>query len=61
MLGWSTLPTEYASSCDESVTQRLPTASTCFNLLKLPFYSSKAVLRDKLVQAIGAGAGFELS
>lgn len=41
--------------------QRLPTASTCFNLLKLPNYSKKSVLRDKLKYAISAGAGFELS
>ena len=40
---------------------RLPTASTCFNLLKLPNYSKKTVLRDKLRYAINANAGFELS
>jgi hypothetical protein len=42
-------------------TERLPTASTCFNLLKLPLYKSKRVLRDKLRYALNAGAGFELS
>ena len=41
--------------------ERLPSASTCFNLLKLPQYSSEAVLRDKLLTAIHSGAGFELS
>ena len=41
---------------------RLPTASTCFSLLKLPFpYSSEAVLREKLLLAVHAGAGFELT
>lgn len=41
---------------------KLPTASTCFALLKLPFaYTSEAVLRDKLLLAIHAGAGFELT
>ena len=40
---------------------RLPTASTCFNLLKLPNYSKKSVLRDKLKYAIHSNAGFELS
>lgn len=39
----------------------LPTASTCFNILKLPTYSSEKVLRDKLLYAIESGAGFELS
>lgn len=42
-------------------TERLPTASTCFNLLKLPLYKSKKVLRDKLLYSLNAGAGFELS
>uniref|UniRef100_A0A915K9A7 Ubiquitin-protein ligase E3B n=1 Tax=Romanomermis culicivorax TaxID=13658 RepID=A0A915K9A7_ROMCU len=40
---------------------RLPTASTCFNLLKLPNYQKKSTLRDKLRYAIKAGSGFELS
>ncbi|VDP00473.1 unnamed protein product [Soboliphyme baturini] len=31
---------------------RLPTTSTCFNLLKLPIYRKKATLRDKLRYAI---------
>ncbi|XP_062521053.1 ubiquitin-protein ligase E3B-like [Corticium candelabrum] len=44
-----------------SAATRLPTASTCFNLLKLPNYPSKAVLRDKLRQAITSASGFELS
>ncbi|KAK2710457.1 hypothetical protein QYM36_011849 [Artemia franciscana] len=40
---------------------RLPTASTCFNLLKLPNYQKKATLRDKLKYAIESNSGFELS
>ncbi|KAH9248888.1 hypothetical protein BASA81_013452 [Batrachochytrium salamandrivorans] len=40
---------------------RLPTANTCFNLLKLPAYSKKSTLRSKLLYAIHAGAGFELA
>jgi len=40
---------------------RLPTASTCANLLKLPDYSDKARLRVKLIQAINQGQGFHLS
>ncbi|KAH9252281.1 hypothetical protein BASA81_009883 [Batrachochytrium salamandrivorans] len=39
----------------------LPTSSTCFNTLKLPNYSSKQVLKQKLLQAIHSNAGFELS
>ena len=40
---------------------KLPTSSTCFNILKLPTYSSEKVLRDRLIYAIEAGAGFELT
>ncbi|KAJ2751657.1 ubiquitin-protein ligase (E3), partial [Coemansia nantahalensis] len=53
----SSHPNEDGSSIDT----RLPTASTCVNLLKLPAYSSRHTLRDKLVTAIGSGAGFDLS
>ena len=42
-------------------TQRLPTASTCFNLLKLPNFKSRAVLRERLLYAIRSASGFELS
>lgn len=40
---------------------KLPTASTCFNILKLPTYSSEKVLRERLIYAIESGAGFELA
>ncbi|KAF8945056.1 hypothetical protein BGZ47_003291 [Haplosporangium gracile] len=40
---------------------RLPTSSTCFNLLKLPPFSSKSVLKEKLRYAITSNTGFELS
>ena len=42
-------------------TSRLPTASTCFNLLKLPNFKSKKVLREKLLYAIKSESGFDLS
>ena len=41
--------------------ERLPTSSTCFNLLKLPDYNKRNILKDKLLQAITSNAGFELS
>lgn len=40
---------------------RLPTASTCVNLLKLPDYQNKTLLREKLLYAIHSGARFDLS
>lgn len=41
--------------------ERLPTASTCMNLLKLPEFRDEALLRGKLLYAIECAAGFELS
>jgi ubiquitin-protein ligase E3 C len=40
---------------------RLPTAATCMNMLKLPPYASKEQVKSKLLYAITAGAGFDLS
>lgn len=40
---------------------RLPTASTCSNTLKLPNFRRTSTLREKLLYAIKSGAGFELS
>ncbi|XP_043645580.1 ubiquitin-protein ligase E3C [Drosophila teissieri] len=41
--------------------ERLPTASTCTNLLKLPPFKTVEQMREKLLYAIQSGAGFELS
>ena len=40
---------------------RLPTAATCFNLLKLPNFKSRKVLKEKLLYAIKSESGFDLS
>ncbi|RYR53048.1 hypothetical protein Ahy_A06g027912 isoform C [Arachis hypogaea] len=40
---------------------RLPSASTCYNTLKLPTYKRPGTLRTKLLYAITSNAGFELS
>lgn len=61
LLGFSHLRPRFSirdSSVDED---RLPSASTCANLLKLPRYTSAETLREKLMYAINAGAGFDLS
>ena len=39
----------------------LPSASTCFNLLRLPHYASREIMKRKLEMAINSGAGFEMS
>ncbi|XP_061411231.1 ubiquitin-protein ligase E3C [Lethenteron reissneri] len=41
--------------------ERLPTASTCMNLLKLPEFLEEETMRGKLLYAIESAAGFELS
>ena len=40
---------------------RLPSASTCVNLLKLPMYTSFETMSEKLLYAIRSQSGFELS
>lgn len=46
---------------DTNTAERLPTAATCINLLKLPPYDSADVLLTKLLYAIESHAGFDLS
>ena len=40
---------------------RIPTASTCFNLLKLPQFQDFDTMSEKLTHAIAANSGFGLS
>ncbi|KAH7175866.1 hypothetical protein EDB81DRAFT_836134 [Dactylonectria macrodidyma] len=61
LLGFSQLIPRFCirdSGRDET---RLPSTSTCINLLKLPMYTSEAVLREKLLYAVTSGTGFHLS
>ena len=60
-LGFAALHPPFTIQRVEGGDERLPTASTCFNILKLPVYSSKAKLREKLLMSIRSGAGFDLS
>ncbi len=61
-LGFSSLqPPFTVQRVDCSDNSRLPTASTCFNILKLPTYSTQAILKEKLLTSIRSGAGFDLS
>mmetsp|Transcript_16195 Transcript_16195/g.24317 ORF Transcript_16195/g.24317 Transcript_16195/m.24317 type:complete len:179 (+) Transcript_16195:34-570(+) len=55
---WSGPPSR---SGGENHKDRLPSASTCFNLLKLPAYESEAAIRKKLLLAIRSNSGFDLS
>ena len=46
---------------DPAAHERLPTAATCMNLLKLPPYQSLKEVKAKLQYAIHEVAGFDLS
>ncbi|PTB68969.1 hypothetical protein BBK36DRAFT_1111937 [Trichoderma citrinoviride] len=61
LLGFSQLNPKFAIRDGSSDQERLPSTSTCVNLLKLPIYKSEETLRKKLLYAIQSGAGFDLS
>ncbi|PSS03360.1 hypothetical protein BD289DRAFT_478537 [Coniella lustricola] len=61
LLGFSQLSPRFSIRDGGRDTTRLPSASTCVNLLKLPTYDSAQLLRDKLLYAVSSGAGFDLS
>ena len=66
LLGFSVLEPpltiQMAGKEDEHHVDRLPTAATCVNLLKLPPYPcGTGVLREKLLYAIRSHSGFDLS
>lgn len=60
LLGFKDLQPPFCIQC-AGKEDRLPTASTCMNLLKLPEFNDVNTLRQKLLYAIESGAGFELS
>ncbi|CDH13011.1 related to E3 ubiquitin-protein ligase HUL5 [Zygosaccharomyces bailii ISA1307] len=59
--GFRSLEPKFGIRNAGSELDRLPTASTCVNLLKLPDYQNKELLRQKLLYAINSGARFDLS
>ncbi|KAG6039535.1 hypothetical protein E4U41_002463 [Claviceps citrina] len=61
LLGFSQLRPKFSIRDGGTDENRLPSTSTCVNLLKLPMYTSEAVLREKLLYAVTSGAGFDLS
>ncbi|KAL7622401.1 ubiquitin-protein ligase (E3) [Parahypoxylon ruwenzoriense] len=61
LLGFSQLSPHFSIRDGGTDEERLPSTSTCVNLLKLPRYSSVETLRSKLLYAIQSGAGFDLS
>ena len=61
LLGFSQLHPPFTIRDSSQDQDRLPSTSTCVNLLKLPQYRTKERLRDRLRYAIQSGAGFDLS
>ncbi|EDO17538.1 hypothetical protein Kpol_534p17 [Vanderwaltozyma polyspora DSM 70294] len=59
--GFGSLNPKFGIRNSGSDSDRLPTASTCVNLLKLPDYKDKKVMKEKLLYAINSGARFDLS
>jgi ubiquitin-protein ligase E3 C len=61
LLGFGTLNPRFSIRDAGSDQQRLPSTSTCVNLLKLPMYRDEALLKEKLLYSVFSGAGFDLS
>lgn len=61
LLGFAELNPKFSIRDAGSDETRLPSTSTCVNLLKLPIYKTKKLLKDKLLYAVNSGAGFDLS
>uniref|UniRef100_A0A3B3BDY6 Ubiquitin-protein ligase E3C n=1 Tax=Oryzias melastigma TaxID=30732 RepID=A0A3B3BDY6_ORYME len=61
LLGFKELHPAFCIHNGGSDLERLPTASTCMNLLKLPEFCDQHSMRSKLLYAIESSAGFELS
>lgn len=61
LLGFSQLNPRFSIRDAGGDETRLPSTSTCVNLLKLPRYLTETILRQKLLYAVNSGAGFDLS
>ncbi|KAF2264642.1 hypothetical protein CC78DRAFT_616562 [Lojkania enalia] len=61
LLGFGTLNPRFSIRDAGSDQERLPSTSTCVNLLKLPMYRDERVLKEKLLYSVFSGAGFDLS
>lgn len=61
LLGFSHLNPRFSIRDSSEDQERLPSTSTCVNLLKLPRYADAETLRSKLLYAVSSGAGFDLS
>lgn len=61
LLGFAHLVPRFAVQRSEGTLDSLPTASTCANLLRLPVYTSKLLLKNKILYAVESDSGFALT
>ena len=61
LLGFSHLNPKFSIRDSSEDQERLPSTSTCVNLLKLPRYGDMKTMKEKLLYAVHSGAGFDLS
>jgi ubiquitin-protein ligase E3 C len=61
LLGFGTLRPPFSIRDAGGDEERLPSTSTCVNLLKLPIYKDENTLKEKLLYSVFSGAGFDLS
>lgn len=61
LLGFKELHPTFCIHSAGKFEDRLPSSSTCMNLLKLPEFQDEVTLREKLLYSIESGAGFEMS
>ncbi len=61
LLGFSHLNPKFSIRDSSEDQARLPSTSTCVNLLKLPRYGNIKTMKEKLLYAVNSGAGFDLS
>jgi len=61
LLGFGMLNPRFSIRDSGDDQERLPSTSTCVNLMKLPRYQNRETMRKKLLYAVNAGAGFDLS
>ena len=61
LLGFGNLNPRFSIRDSGGDQTRLPSTSTCVNLLKLPVYRDVDVLRERLLYSVNSGAGFNLS
>eukprot|EP01083_Nonionella_stella_P071473 191988_1 len=61
LLGFRAMNPTFCINRSNHPNDSLPTAATCMNLLRLPNYSTKLILREKLLYAVESGSGFQMS